>query len=92
MFIFCSFNFITGNGSPDSPKLFSEEQDEVKDYIRPKLITVIRNGSKPRKSVRVLLNRKTAHSYDQVLTDISEAIKLDTGAVRRIYTVDGRQV
>lgn len=67
-------------------------EDDTRDFIRPKLITVIRNGSKPRKAVRVLLNRKTAHSFDQVLTDITEAIKLDSGAVRRIYTVDGRQV
>ena len=66
--------------------------DEPKEYIRPKLVTIIRNGSKPRKAVRVLLNKKTAHSFDQVLTDITEAIKLDSGAVRKIFTVDGTPV
>lgn len=63
-----------------------------KDFIRPKLVTVIRNGIKPRKAVRILLNKKTAHSFDQVLSDITDAIKLDTGAVRKLFTLDGKQV
>ncbi|XP_064608927.1 serine/threonine-protein kinase DCLK1-like [Liolophura sinensis] len=66
--------------------------DDMRDFIRPKLITVVRNGSRPRKAVRILLNKKTAHSFDQVLTDITEAIKLDTGAVRKLYTIDGKHV
>ncbi|KAK3597498.1 hypothetical protein CHS0354_041919 [Potamilus streckersoni] len=66
--------------------------DEFRDFIKPKLITVVRNGLKPRKAVRVLLNRKTAHSFDQVLTDITEAIKLDSGSVKKIFTLDGRPV
>ncbi|KAL8612917.1 hypothetical protein ACOMHN_034994 [Nucella lapillus] len=81
----------TGNESARSASR-EHMDDEIRGFIRPKLITVIRNGSKPRKAVRVLLNRKTAHSFDQVLTDITEAIKLDSGAVRRVYTVDGRPV
>ncbi|CAB1316936.1 unnamed protein product [Coregonus sp. 'balchen'] len=63
----------------------------VKDFIRPKLVTVVRSGVKPRKAVRILLNKKTAHSYEQVLTDITEAIKLDSGVVKRIYTLEGKQ-
>lgn len=66
--------------------------DSPKDFIRPKLVTVIRNGVRPRKAVRILLNRRTARSLEQVLADITQAIKLDTGAVRKIYTLDGRQV
>uniref|UniRef100_A0A670YV06 Serine/threonine-protein kinase DCLK2 n=1 Tax=Pseudonaja textilis TaxID=8673 RepID=A0A670YV06_PSETE len=65
---------------------------ESKDFIKPKLVTVIRSGVKPRKAVRILLNKKTAHSFDQVLTDITEAIKLDSGVVKRICTLDGKQV
>lgn len=67
-------------------------QRESKDFIKPKLVTVIRSGVKPRKAVRVLLNKKTAHSFEQVLTDITEAIKLDSGAVKRLYTLEGKQV
>ncbi|XP_073331093.1 serine/threonine-protein kinase DCLK2-like [Pagrus major] len=68
------------------------EGRESKDYIKPKLVTVIRSGVKPRKAVRILLNKKTAHSFDQVLADITEAIKLDSGAVKRLYTLDGKQL
>lgn len=67
-------------------------ESDFKAYVKPKLVTVIRNGPKPRKAVRVLLNKKTAQSFDQVLADITEAIKLDSGAVRKIFTLDGRQV
>ncbi len=72
--------------------LKNELQRESKDFIKPKLVTVIRSGVKPRKAVRILLNKKTAHSFEQVLTDITDAIKLDSGAVRRLYTLEGKQV
>ncbi|XP_029949696.1 serine/threonine-protein kinase DCLK2 isoform X2 [Salarias fasciatus] len=72
--------------------LKSELHRESKDFIKPKLVTVIRSGVKPRKAVRILLNKKTAHSFDQVLTDITDAIKLDSGAVRRLYTLEGKQI
>ncbi|KAL2094440.1 hypothetical protein ACEWY4_009159 [Coilia grayii] len=65
---------------------------ESKDFIRPRLVTVMRSGSRPRKAVRVLLNRKTAHSFEQVLTDITDAVKLESGAVKKVYTLDGKQV
>ncbi|XP_056305804.1 serine/threonine-protein kinase DCLK2-like [Danio aesculapii] len=68
------------------------ESRESKDYIKPKLVTVIRSGVKPRKAVRILLNKKTAHSFEQVLADITEAIKLDSGVVKRLYTLDGKQL
>lgn len=73
-------------------QLKSELQRESKEFIRPKLVTVIRSGVRPRKAVRILLNKKTAHSFDQVLTDITDAVKLDSGAVRRLYTLEGKQV
>uniref|UniRef100_A0A3B3RAQ7 Serine/threonine-protein kinase DCLK2 n=1 Tax=Paramormyrops kingsleyae TaxID=1676925 RepID=A0A3B3RAQ7_9TELE len=73
-------------------KAGSTEMREGKDFIRPKLVTIIRSGVKPRKAVRILLNKKTAHSFEQVLSDITDAIKLDSGVVKRLYTVDGKQV
>lgn len=76
--------------SKDRPEV--REGRESKDFIKPKLVTVIRSGVKPRKAVRILLNKKTAHSFEQVLADITEAIKLDSGAVKRLYTLDGKQV
>ncbi|KAJ8276762.1 hypothetical protein COCON_G00085140 [Conger conger] len=70
----------------------SGDPRDAKEFVRPKLVTVMRSGVKPRKAVRVLLNKKTAHSFEQVLTDITEAIKLESGVVKRIYTLDGKQV
>lgn len=75
-----------------SAKVSPTSEGINKDFIRPKLVTVIRNGIRPRKAVRILLNKKTAHSFDQVLSDITEAIKLDTGAVRKLFTLRGKQV
>ncbi|XP_041918968.1 serine/threonine-protein kinase DCLK1-like isoform X2 [Alosa sapidissima] len=75
-----------------SAKASSTESRESRDFIRPKLVTIIRSGVKPRKAVRILLNKKTAHSFEQVLTDITEAVKLDSGVVKRLYTVDGKML
>ncbi|XP_039996975.1 serine/threonine-protein kinase DCLK2-like [Xiphias gladius] len=80
----------TAASPKDRPE--GREGRESKDFIKPKLVTVIRSGVKPRKAVRVLLNKKTAHSFEQVLADITEAIKLDSGAVKRLYTLDGKQL
>ncbi|XP_061626946.1 serine/threonine-protein kinase DCLK2 isoform X3 [Phyllopteryx taeniolatus] len=91
-------NWAVGSKTGTSRSLSSllsprgEHQREPKDFIKPKLVTVVRSGVKPRKAVRVLLNRKTAHSFEQVLTDITDAIKLDSGAVKRLYTLQGKQV
>ncbi|XP_057700082.1 serine/threonine-protein kinase DCLK2 isoform X1 [Corythoichthys intestinalis] len=91
-------NWAVGSKTGTSRSLSSllsprgEHQREPKDFIKPKLVTVVRSGVKPRKAVRVLLNRKTAHSFEQVLTDITEAIKLDSGAVKRLYTLQGKQI
>lgn len=75
-----------------SAKSVCPEGKDGRDFIKPKLVTIIRSGVKPRKAARILLNKKTAYSFDQVLTDITDAIKLDSGAVKRLYTVDGKMV
>ncbi|XP_048384806.1 serine/threonine-protein kinase DCLK2 isoform X3 [Stegostoma tigrinum] len=87
-----SVNIKAGTSRSLSSLTSRGEGKESKDFIRPKLVTVIRSGVKPRKAVRILLNKKTAHSFEQVLNDITDAIKLDSGAVRRLYTLDGKQI
>ncbi|KAI1887449.1 hypothetical protein AGOR_G00190410 [Albula goreensis] len=89
-----SVNVKTGT-SRSLPSLLPSPRSETresKEFIKPKLVTVIRSGVKPRKAVRVLLNKKTAHSFEQVLTDITDAIKLDSGVVKRLFTLEGKQV
>ncbi|XP_052396187.1 neuronal migration protein doublecortin-like [Carassius gibelio] len=83
---------VPGAGPVGGAGRHGPQSREPKDFIKPKLVTVIRSGVKPRKAVRILLNKKTAHSFEQVLTDITEAIKLDSGVVKRLYTLDGKQV
>ncbi|XP_078533036.1 serine/threonine-protein kinase DCLK2 isoform X2 [Lissotriton helveticus] len=88
-----SVNVKTGSArSLSALTALKNEMKEGKDFIKPKLVTVIRSGVKPRKAVRILLNKKTAHSFEQVLTDITDAIKLDSGVVKRLCTLDGKQV
>uniref|UniRef100_A0AAA9SL58 Serine/threonine-protein kinase DCLK2 n=1 Tax=Bos taurus TaxID=9913 RepID=A0AAA9SL58_BOVIN len=87
-----SVNIKGGATRSAPPSSVKSEVKESKDFIKPKLVTVIRSGVKPRKAVRILLNKKTAHSFEQVLTDITEAIKLDSGVVKRLCTLDGKQV
>ncbi len=65
---------------------------EPNDFVKPKIVTIIRNGVKPRKIVRLLLNKRTAPSFNQVLSDITVAVKLDSGAVKKLYTIEGQEV
>lgn len=72
------------NGGIDSPG--------GRNFVRPKLITVMRNGIRPRKAVRILLNHRTARSFEQVLDDVTQVVQLDSGAVRKIFSLGGKQV
>lgn len=60
--------------------------------VRPRIIIVVRNGSRPRKVVRALLNKRNAPSLDQCYSVITDLVKLDTGAVRKVYTLNGNQL
>ncbi|KAL0276474.1 UNVERIFIED_CONTAM: hypothetical protein PYX00_004039 [Menopon gallinae] len=62
------------------------------DFIRPRVITLIRNGTRPRRIVKLLLNKRNARSFEHVLSSITEAVKLDTGAVRKVFTSAGNQI
>lgn len=60
--------------------------------VRPRIVTIIRNGIKPRKVFRLLLNKRNSPSFEHVLGAITECIKLDTGCVRRVFTLAARPV
>ena len=55
---------------------------------KPKKITVVKNGE-PTIRHTVLLNRRTAQSFEQILDDMSGMFYM---AVKRMWTVDGRSV
>ncbi|KAE9415171.1 hypothetical protein Angca_009380 [Angiostrongylus cantonensis] len=65
---------------------------EPTHFVFPRIITVIRNGVKPRKVVRHLLNKKTARSFDQVMSDLTCVVKLDSGAIRKLFSLGGSAV
>ena len=91
-------NHLNGN-HPSTPigglpktSASSDHQLSAASVIKPKLIIVIRNGTKPRKFIRMLLNKKTVHSFDQVLNNITESIKLHSGPVKKLYSISGKKV
>ena len=55
---------------------------------QPKKITVLKNGEPTIHHV-VLINRRTAQQFEQILSDISGMFSI---AVRKLYTVEGRKV
>uniref|UniRef100_A0A183CHP4 non-specific serine/threonine protein kinase n=1 Tax=Globodera pallida TaxID=36090 RepID=A0A183CHP4_GLOPA len=65
---------------------------EPNDFVHPRIITIIRNGIKPRRVVRHLLNKRTAQSFDMVISDITAIIKLNSGVVRKLYSLNGKQM
>ena len=65
---------------------------EPKFQMKPKIIAILRSGLKPRKAVRVLLNNRNTKSFETLLGDLTNTVKLDTGAVRKIFTLDGKPV
>ncbi|CAL2036728.1 unnamed protein product [Caenorhabditis brenneri] len=69
-----------------------EPAHENTDFVFPRIIKVIRNGVKPRRISRHLLNKKTAKSFDQVLRELTSIVKLDSGAIRKLFTLSGRPV
>ena len=52
--------------------MWSQSQPRNEASLKPKVVTVIRNGAKPRSNVKILLNRRSVQSYEQLVKDISE--------------------
>lgn len=65
------------------------ERDNV---VHPRIVTLIRNGTKPRKILRLLLNKRNSPTYEHVLTAVTQRVKLDTGCVRKMFTLSGKPV
>lgn len=57
--------------------------------MHPRIVTLVRNGIKPRKIMRLLLNKRNSPTYEHVLSAITQVVKLDTGCVRKVFTLSG---
>ncbi|KAF5286607.1 hypothetical protein FQR65_LT12516 [Abscondita terminalis] len=62
------------------------------DCVRPRIVTLIRNGIKPRKVLRLLLNKRNASSLEQTFSALTEAAQLDSGAVRKVFSLSGQPI
>ena len=62
-----------------------------RDFIVPRTICVFRAGPRPRNRVKMLLNRRTAHTYEQLLADVAHAVHVSS-SIKSIYTTSGREV
>lgn len=80
------------SGLPQSPAGSIRPTTSVPVYVQAKIVTLIRHGTKPRRVSRLLLNKRNAPSLEHALEAITEAVKLDSGAVRKVYTLSGVQV
>lgn len=97
-------NRMSKNGRPSSPMkngtngtstiatLNSAKDNNEASVVFPRIVTLIRNGVKPRKIMRLLLNKRNSPTYDHVLTAITQVVKLDSGCVRKVFKLDGTTV
>jgi len=67
-----------------------EADDNIKG-MKPRIIVVFRAGPRPRTHVKALLNRRSARSFQQVLSDIGDQVR-ETGPIKSIYSLSGQQV
>ncbi|XP_043275119.1 serine/threonine-protein kinase GG21441 isoform X2 [Venturia canescens] len=80
------------SGLPQSPAGTGRQISAIPACVKARIVTIVRNGSKPRKVVRLLLNKRNSPSIDHVFEAITDVAKLDSGAVRRVCTISGRPV
>ncbi len=59
--------------------------------IKPKTITVIAKDDSSNRA-RLILNRRTAMTYEGVLQTVSDILQLNSGAVKDLYTMEGKKV
>ena len=69
---------------------YVREQRMAYAYNRsqPKKLTVLRNGEPTNRHI-LLINRRTAQTFDQILSDLSEMFQC---AIRRLHTIEGKRV
>ncbi|KAK3595087.1 hypothetical protein CHS0354_043187 [Potamilus streckersoni] len=62
--------------------------------LKPKVVTIVRNGARPRNNVKILLNRRSVQSFEQLMGDITEAFgpKWKNNKVRKLFTTKGHEV
>ena len=73
-------------------KTFGESNNDQMAIVKPKIVAVLRSGRRPRKAVRVLLNHRNAKTFEGILSELTSTVKLDAGAVRKVFGLSGKAV
>ncbi|KAI5642534.1 protein kinase domain-containing protein [Phthorimaea operculella] len=84
--------YLQANGSSTTGNGTARVSPAGENAVRPRIVTVIRNGVKPRKVCRLLLNKRNSPTLEHALAAITDCIKLDTGCVRKVFTQSGTPV
>lgn len=83
-------NFIPANNEDN--KMRVEPTEKLSTTIRPRVITIVRNSvNRPKKNVKVLLNKRTAQNYDQVLNVVTKTFGT-AGCIRKLYSIAGKLI
>eukprot|EP00795_Rhopilema_esculentum_P007526 gene7526-13307_t len=75
----------------------NEKQNEPSEKLfqtrnlKPKSITVIAKDDSSNRA-RVILNRRTAITYESVLQTVSDILQLNNGPVKDLFTIEGKKV
>ncbi|CRK90797.1 CLUMA_CG004487, isoform A [Clunio marinus] len=87
---------LSKNGRPLSPMkngtTNGTASKDITSVVYPRIVTLIRNGVKPRKIMRLLLNKRNSPTFDHILSAITQVVKLDSGCVRKVFKIDGTPV
>ena len=78
---------------PPASKLNVEKARYTKtaSNVKPKVVRIIRNGVGVNKqTVKLLLNKRTAQSFEQVLDDITSIVGVQGGFVKKLYDRSGK--
>lgn len=63
--------------------------------LKPRVVTVVKLGGQPLRKATLLLNRRSVQTFEQLLSDISEALgfpRWKNDRVRKLLTLNGREV
>ncbi|XP_032766743.1 serine/threonine-protein kinase DCLK3 [Rattus rattus] len=63
--------------------------------LKPRVVTVVKLGVQPLRKATLLLNRRSVQTFEQLLSDISEALgfpRWKNDRVRKLFTLKGREV
>ncbi|XP_033109371.1 serine/threonine-protein kinase DCLK1-like isoform X2 [Anneissia japonica] len=63
--------------------------------VKPRIVKIVKNGERPRKTVSLLLNKRSVQSFEHLVLDISDALglpKYKNNRIRKLYNLKGREI